>query len=147
MDRYKILTLTAITFISIASCTKPDKLSLYIVFDRVGNIKEGSEVYSKNAPVGEVIDLRLLTNHKVLVKVAIDKSLSPVKQDTFALVKRDYFGGQVVEVIFGNSRRDKYIDGDTVSGIILDREPLIQLDSVTRKIARDTLITPYIRKE
>ena len=146
MNRYNILRFTAVVFIGIASCTKSDKLSLYLVFDSVRNIKEGSEVYGKNVPVGKVTDLRLLANHKVLVKIDIAKSLSLVRQDTFALVKRDYFGSQAVEVIFSKDRRDKYNNGDTVLGIVLDREPLLKLDSITWKIVQDSLVTPYIRK-
>lgn len=146
MNRYNIFILTAVIFIGIASCTKSDKLSLYVVFDSVRNIKEGSEVYGKNVPVGKVTDLRLLANHKVLVKIDIAKSLSPVTQDTFALVKRDYFGSQAVEVIFGKNRSDKYTNGDTVVGIVLDREPPLKLDSITWNIVQDSLITPHIRK-
>lgn len=146
MNRYNIFILTVIALIGNASCTKPDKLSLYIVFDSVRNLKGGSEVYCKNVAIGKVDGLKLLADYKVLVKVNLNKSIEPAKQDTFALVNYDYFGSQVVEVISSKVSDNKYVSGDTVRGVILDKEPLVKLDSVTRKIARDSLIIPHIRK-
>lgn len=144
MNRYIFFIQWAIVVISIASCTRSDNLLLYIKFDSVRNLKEGSEVYCKNIPIGKVTDLKILADHKILAKV--DLKLSSSALDTFALVNYDYFGSQVIEVIPAKDIGKKLESGDTVTGLILNIEPIIRLDSATRKIARDSLITPFIRK-
>jgi ABC-type transporter Mla subunit MlaD len=148
MNIYKILIPIVGALITIATCTKPSKLTLYVVFDSVKNLKEGSEVYFNNVAVGKVDNLELLPDYRVLVKVTVEKSFKPAREDTFALVKYDFLGTQVVQVVKGKAGDNQfYANGDTIKGMILKKGPILQLDSATRRIARDSLITPYIRKQ
>lgn len=129
-----------------ASCTKTYKQTFYIKADSVRNLTEESEVYCRNVPIGKVTDLKLLPNLQVLIEVSIEGSFYPSKEDTFAIVDYDYSGFQAVELIPGKTRKGLYEDRDTIPSVILHRKPIIQLDSATRRIVRDSLLAPYIRK-
>lgn len=126
------------------ACVKSDCQTFQIKFGRIKNLREGSEVYYKNLSIGKVTDIELLSNSEVIVDVNLDKSFSLAKNDTFALV--NFFGTQVIQIIPGKNKTEQYKKDDLITGVILNKELVIKLDTATKRIVRDSLIIPYIRK-
>jgi ABC-type transporter Mla subunit MlaD len=64
-SRLLIIFILALYF---AGCSNNKKPKLTVIFDRVDNLKEGSEVYYKGVPVGEVTEFELFRD-SVLVEI------------------------------------------------------------------------------
>lgn len=143
-----LLAVAALAILFNSSCAQPKRQTFYIKYDNVKNLKDGSDVYSKGIVVGKVTDLKILSDYKILVEIKIDQSIQPDKGHKFALVSYDFIGNQVVEIVpnSGSGENGVYTDKDTITGVVADKQ-LMVLDSLERKVGKDSLLTPLIKKQ
>lgn len=87
--------------------------TLYIVFDRVDGLIEGSTVEAKGMQIGHVYGMELLRD-KVLVTTKIDDHIKIARGSVFRLTDQSYLSsGSAVEVLLSNGD-SFYQDDDTI---------------------------------
>lgn len=142
LKRFGLLGLITI---GLTSCNhaKTETNAFNLRFDSIRNLSTGAEVRCKNVPIGKVSALKLGSDYKILVTVNIDKDFPLYRRDTVVLVGDTFIHEQWIEITPGMVRKDPYKSGDTISGLIVQRNSATRTDSVATMMMVDSLIKRY----
>jgi ABC-type transporter Mla subunit MlaD len=122
----------------LSACSHDERNTYFVRFDKVDNLAEKTKVYCKGAPVGEVHSLRLSKGMEVIAELKVDPVVKVKKGYKFALVPLDFFGNTIEIVAEGNG--GDLPAGDTVRGIVINKEPIHKMDSLDLKIVDSLLL-------
>lgn len=139
-----LIFLVLILFAITACSQKRNSNTFFVDFDKVEYLTTASPVICKGISVGKIKSLELRGNNHIIAEIEVDKSVQVREGYQFAIVWFDSFGKRAVELI--PSDEGRYLNSlDSVKGVMIDKKPIQQLDSLEFQIARDSIFK--VRKQ
>jgi ABC-type transporter Mla subunit MlaD len=121
MKKLLALTLLFITF----SCTQTNRY--FLTFENIGSVTETLPVLINGHRVGDIEDIKILRNYKVLVIVKMKEDV-PIPVDSEIVTDSDLFGSNSIKIRPGESSTF-FSSGDSINvkvGSSTNRSPGIQ---------------------
>ena len=141
-----LLILTVFLSLTIGCSTEKDK-KIYILFDSVNGLTEGCKVQTRGLNIGQVTNITLFGNDKVLVETTIDRQHNIPQQSTFTLASADVLGKKTINIDYADTEV-YYNTKDTVQGLSeksLQMSIGSSLDSIKTVLMSDSGARVYIK--
>lgn len=137
--RHSIFLGLILFIFTITACSQEGNSNTFFVdFEKVEHLTTESPVVCSGVSVGKIKSIKLRNNNHVIVEIEVDKSVQVREGYRFAMVWFDSFGKRAIELIPSDEGR-QLNSSDSVKGVVIDKKPIQQLDSLEYQIARDSI--------
>lgn len=118
-------------FIGLFSSCVNNERTIYLLTDHAEDLNTDANVTLNGVEIGEVDDIQLNQQGKILIKLHLDKELELPLDSKFMIVDRNLLGLKGISVKFGN-KNDLILNGDTIE--VFNEENLIQQNTLSMKL-------------
>lgn len=121
----------ALIFTGLFSSCSNNNRTVYLQADQIDGLTTEATVTLKGFEIGQVDEIQLNRQGKILIKLQLDKEPELPADSKFIIENRDLFGSKGISVQLGDEKKS-IVNGDTIQ--VINEKSLTQGDSLPIKI-------------